>query len=341
MADQEVTITGLEWVRGKKQPLESFGWLEVPSWEEAALANRDTFASNLRSLGMSDESIFEVLDIRDAGAGKLATAAERLEPYRNVMFSVPHPEYVEAQRVYDSTRESAWRNLRDWWNRRVTSIESIAPLEIDIPLFVLGTPIVPGCKAEWASEKEFRAGSGWSLQIVGSGLGSDVGATFIESASFEASSGETKLIFCPVTVQIERIEIREPKKPVIRQWRIDVAGLSESRLQLGLLLLDPDVVPSRGRSVAKYRLADDPSDSIATYTYKYTQTAATRVNVGINIHDVQLGLSAISTFASGVEVKYLLKTGADYELFRSEDSEGLLFDMAGAWPADKDLALNH
>ncbi len=328
MAREEVTITGLEWVRGKEEPLESFGRLEARDWEDDALADRDTFTSNLRLLGMSDESVYEALGIRDAGAGELARAEEKLEPYRYVSFFTPPPEYTEALRIYSSARGSARRRLRDWWNQRVTSIESIEPLKVKIPLFVLGTPVVPGCKAEWTNETEFDAESGWSLQITGSGLGSDVGATFIESASFEASSGETKLIFCPVVVQLERIEISEPNKPKTQQWRIDVAGLSESRLRPGLLLLDPDAVPARGDSAGEYLLAGDPSGSMAIYKYKYKQTVTKKVNVGINVHGVQLGISATSTFASSVELKYTLKTGADYKLFSAEGSEGLLFGTA-------------
>ena len=47
------------------------------------------------------------------------------------------------------------------------------------------------------------------------------------------------------------------------------------------------------------------------------------------MNGIQLGLSVASTFAASVEIKYTLKTGADYELFCAESSEGLLFGGAG------------
>ena len=161
------------------------------------------------------------------------------------------------------------------------------------------------------------------------GLGSDVDVAFIESASFEACSGETKLIFCRVVVQLEHIEISEPRRPTTRQWRVDVAGLNDHILLPGLLLLDPDAVPIRGEFVARYLLAGDPSGSMASYTYKYSQTRPRITKAGINVNGIQLGLSVASTFAASVEIKYTLKTGADYELFCAESSEGLLFGGAG------------
>ena len=169
-SEAAVTISGLEWVRGKKEPFESFGRLQIRDWEDDALADRGTFASNLRLLGISDETVFEALDIRDAEAGELARAAAELEPYRDIRYLDPPPGFIEAVYVYNSARESARRRLRDWWNQRVTSIETTEPLEVDIPLFVLGTPMVPDCKAEWTNQTEFHAGGGWSLRIAGPDL---------------------------------------------------------------------------------------------------------------------------------------------------------------------------
>jgi hypothetical protein len=330
MAHEEVTITGLEWVRGKEEPLESFGRLDVRSWEDDALTDRDTFVSNLRLLGMSDKSVIEALDIRDAGAQELAEGAKKLEPYRGVAFAVSPPEYIEAQRVYYSAHKSALERLGDWWNKRVTITETIEPVTVDIPLFVLGTPVAPGCKAEWTTQSEYLAAGTWSLQILGTGLGSSVDDGYIRSASFEASSGETKLIYCPVAVQLERLAITEPGKPTTRQWRIDVAGLSLNRPLPGLRLLDPDAVPGRGIFVERYPLATDPTGAIATYKHEYKQTVARTSSVGINVRGVQLGLSVTSKCTSSVEIKYTLKTGLNYDLFAAEGSEGLLFGTANA-----------
>ena len=68
---------------------------------------------------------------------------------------------------------------------------------------------------------------------------------------------------------------------------------------------------------------------MASYTYKYSQTRPRITKAGINVNGIQLGLSVASTFAASVEIKYTLKTGADYELFCAESSEGLLFGGAG------------
>jgi hypothetical protein len=280
---------------------------------------------NLRLSGLSEESVSEALAVRDLGAAELVEAAERLKPYEGISFAVSPPGYIEAQNFYRERRRSALQKLGDWWNQRVTVVASTEPLTVRIPLFVLGTPSVPNCKAEWTNEIISGISRGWALQLVGSGFGSDAGNTYISSASFEAASADTKLIFCDVALQLEHIEIRQKNRPPVRQWRIDLTSVAKGKLWPGLLLLSPDAVPARGDFVRPFQVAGDPTSSSATFTATYSRTATKKVNVGLNVHGVQLGLTANSDFGSSIEIKYTLKTGIDYELFYARDCNGYLF----------------
>ena len=326
MPNGEVGVTGLDWVRGTEQPLETFSRpIEKASWDNVALDDRAAFERDLRLSGLSEDSIMEALDIRDRSAAELVEASKRLEPYKNVAFLESPPEYIDAQNFYDAKRRSALKRLDDWWKKRVKIIGTES-LVVKVPLFVLGTPSAPDCKAEWTNEIVSGISRGWTLQLAGSGFGSDAGSTYVSSATFEASSGETKLIYCDVALQLEHLEIKQPKKqPPVRQWRIDLTKVAEGTLWPGLLLLSPDAVPPRGDFVRTYPLAGDSTAAPARYKEVYAQSSSKRVNVGLNVHGVQLGLTAASDFGSSVEIKYTLRAGMDYDLFYASDCDGYLF----------------
>jgi hypothetical protein len=207
---------------------------------------------------------------------------------------------------------------------RTRVVESTEPISVRVPLFVLGTPTTAGCKAEWTNDIVSGISRGWTLQIAGSGFTSDRGSTYVSSASFAASSGETKLIFCDVELRLENIEICEPGKAPINEWRIDLTTVSR-KPEVGIRLLDPDAVPSRGAFVRKFSLAEDPTAAPANFREEYRQAEAKKITVGLSVKGVQLGLSASSNFESSVAITYTLRGGTDYELFEAADCEGWLF----------------
>lgn len=325
MAFEDVRVTGLDWVRGTEEPLNTFSRpIEKISWDEVALDNRAAFAKNLRASGLSEQSVSEALAVRDASAAEMVEAIKRLKPYENTAFRESPPELIEAQHFYSAKRESALKKLGAWWKTNVTVLESIQHV-VKIPLFVLGTPSVPNCKAEWTNEIVSGISNGWTLQLAGSGLGSDAGSTYVESANFQASSGQTKLIIGDVALQLEHIEIRQKKGPPVRQWRIDLTSVAEAKVWLGAKLLFPDAVPPRGDFVRPFPLADDPSGAPATYEKGYTTCTAKKVNVGLDVRGVKLGLTASSDFGSTIKIKYTLISGVDYALFYARDCDGYVF----------------
>jgi hypothetical protein len=331
--EKKIDLANLDWVRGEEEPLETFSrtLISRTTWDDVALDDRVSYEASLRGAGLSEQSILEAILVLDDATAEISEARERLKPYRGIHFAASPPDYIAAQSFYRTKRESAQRKLRNWWKKSVKVVGS-EPRTVTIPLFVLGTPSVPGCKAEWTNEISSGLSMGWPLHIAGSGFGSDSGYTYVESASFEASSGEYKVIYCEADLLIEHIEIKQKGGQSLRQSRIDLTRMNHSRPSLGLLLLAPEAVPARGAHARRFPLAGDPSGSSATYTHKYSQDKTKSVSVGIDVHGVQLGLTAKSDFGSSVEIRYTLKTGSDYELFHAADCDGLLFGTTPASP---------
>ena len=326
MASEEFFVTGFDWLRGTEEPIKSFGRpIETTTWANVALDRRDEFDKDLRRSGLTEESVQEALTIRDASAAKLVEAEKRLEPYAGISYAESPPDLIAAQHFYSERRRSALQMLIDWWNKRVVVVERTEPRLVRVPLFVLGTPSTPKCEARWTNEITVGFSDGWGVELAGSGFASDSGTSYVDSASFEASSGQTKLIYCDVPVQLEHLEIRQKNKPSVRQWRVRLNSKPEMPLAPGLLLLDPDAIPGQGKPARTFPTAGDTSGSTATYTMGYTETRKDAVKVGLDIKGVKLGLSAKSDFGSRIKIEYKLRTGIDYELFYARDCDGYLF----------------
>jgi hypothetical protein len=326
MASEEFFVTGPDWVRGAEEPIESSGRpIETTSWDEVALDRRAEFDKSLRLSGLSEESVQEALAARDLSAAELIEAKKRLEPYKGISYAESPPDLIDARRYYEDRRRSALQMLGDWWNKRVVVVDFTEPRLVRVPLFVLGTPSAPNCEAKWTNEIVSGLSDGWEVQIAGSGFASDRGTSYVNSASFEALSGQTKLIYCDIPVQLEHIEIRQKKRPSVRQWRINLNSDPQMELAPGLLLLDPHAIPEEGKLAKTFPTAGDPSGSTATYTMGYTEERKETVTVGLDVKGVKLGLTAKSSFGSNIKIEYKLRTGLDYDLFYARDCDGYVF----------------
>ncbi len=324
--DDDLSIEGLEWVHGTEERLEGSADLAFFDWEESALDRPKQFATDLRDLGLPNQIINNALEVSEDGSKQVSKEVRAFWDRQPRRYLTAPPELeAEALIVFNSARSNAVQRLRDWWSGRVTVVERREPIELRCPLFVLGAPSAEGCKAQWMGVVEKDLDTSWSVAFAGTGLGRDGTATVSMSSTFEALSGQTKLIFVPITVQLERISITGSAVPQVQRWRLDVAGVSDQHRSPGPLLLTLDAVPPRGPVVDTYPLAGDPTDAIATFERAYRQAKTTRLSVGLKAKGIDLSITASSTMTSTVALQYTLKSGRDYELCQSATGDGLLF----------------
>lgn len=324
--DNDVLIEGLEWVHGIEEPFEGRADLKSFDWEESALDRPEQFAMDLQDLRLPKRIIRSALELREKGSEQVSEAVRAFWDRQPRRYLTAPPELeAEALLVYNSARANAVRRLRDWWSKRVTVVERREPIEMRFPLFVLGAPSAEGCKARWMGEVQKDEETSWSVAFAGTGLGRDGTATVSTSSTFEALSGQTKLIFVPITIQLERVSVTDPTSPPIQRWRLDVAGLSDQHRSPGPLLLTLDAVPPLGPVIDTYPLSGDPTDTVAMFERAYTQLHSTRLSVGFKARDIGLSVSASSTMTSTVRLEYTLNSGRDYELCQSATGDGLLF----------------
>ncbi len=276
-------------------------------------------------MGLPDHLIRQGLEIRDDGrleVDKAIAAFWSRHPKRYI--DTPAAVMNEVREVYDSASRSAWSRLQDWWAGRVREVESREPLNLRLVLFVLSAPSGE-CTAELTTEGTATTNLGWSVDIAGIGLGQEGEIEVTASAGFEAINGQRKLVFVPLSVALERVVLTEPGSPPVRYWRIDVGGLQDQHPAPGVILLASDTRPPMGPLLQTYPLAGDTSASTAIYGYKYTQTCAANLKIGVKVGTAELGVTAKSTMKSSVELKFKLRSGKDYQLHSVSDSDGVLW----------------
>ncbi len=320
-----ITISGQDWVRGDEEPIAGTSSVTLRSWEQAAIESRSRFLSEMQGMGLPDHLIRQGLKVRDDGRSEVDEAIAAFWKYHPRRYIDTPPDVTnEVRQVYDSASRSAWSRLRDWWAGRVTEVESKEPLNLRLVLFFLSAPSGE-CTAEFTTEGTATTNLGWSVDIAGTGLGHEGQIEVTTSAGFEAINGQRKLVFVPVSVVLESVVLSEPGSLPVRYWRIDVGGLQDQHPAPGVLLLTSDTVSPMGPLLQTYPLAGDTSASKATYSYKYTQTCAANLKIGVKVGKVELGMTAKSTMKSSVELKFKLSSGKDYHLHSARDSDGVVW----------------
>jgi hypothetical protein len=321
-----VTAPGVDWVRGAEQPLDGQTRIEVRSWDQLAFDRRGVFRESLRDLGLSEADVRDALKLRDTALRHANKAVSDFwADHPHSYFTIPPEVEREVNDVYGSARDSGLRRLRDWFSGRSIRVDEVEQLQIRLPLFVLAAASVPGCSARFATETTQEGQLEWSVTIYGTGLGSGGSVTTSVSAEFSATSGETKVIFLPVTVKVERVTVLEHGRRVGRGRRVDASNLQSQQQSPGLLLLAADAVPPVGKVANRFPLSGDTSGAIATYGYRYQAGNRKNLQLGLKAFGADIKVKTEVMMQRDIRLSYGLRGGSDYELYRLADGDGLLW----------------
>jgi len=321
-----VKVDGLEWLQGLAEPIQGATTTELRDWTTLALSDRDSFVTDVRSMGFSETIVAEAVSVRDSAEQSVEEAIRTFwdnQPYRYL--ETPPEVEEEAAYVYDSARRDAWGRLHDWLAGRVIEVEDRNTIQLQLPLFTLSAPSAVGSTTEFTTSSSRTEGVTWSMSIVGSGL-SDEGRVLVStSATFQAAEGQIKVIFLPINVVLESILIREHGGTAIRGSRIDISSLRDQYPAPGLLLLAPTARPPLGHLEQIYPLSGDPSGAVATYRYDYQRELSATTKLGVRLHGLDIGIQTETKLETSVSLSFALPSGTDYRLFRCLDGHGVLW----------------
>ena len=327
MTTSDVEVTDLLWVRGTEEMIEGSATADSVRWEDVALDNPQRFAAEMAVLGLQDEHIQSALNLVTSAQAEIRRTVWGVDADELIDPQAPptSEQAAEEHRVYSSARASAVSKMADWMRQRSIRIEESTTTQLRFPLFVISAASVPGCATSFAIEDTKDQDIGWSVTILGTGLGADSTVHASTSATFRAAAGEAKVVFLPVTIVVERVSIMNRGKPVSQGHRIDVSGLSKQKGNPGLLLLAADARPLFGRQEDRFELAGDTTGEIASFVVNYGRTRKLPVRIGVRAYGVDLGLSFQTAIERRVTMAYDLAGGYDYELYRTAEGDGVLW----------------
>jgi hypothetical protein len=314
-----------DWMTGSVEPLDgkvAIGARE--DWVAAALQSRDAFASGLRSIGLPDDEVARTVSLRDDTEAQLRAIDLDIESYRPpgarfVMDPVPPELYAR--------RRSLWRRFADYFSDREIRVLETAETEVRVPLFVLAGADVAGCTAMFDQEEMRKRPLAWSMTVFGSGLGGSRELRASAAASFTAAAGETKLVFQPLQLTLQRVAVLLDGRQVGGGVQVDSAGV-RTDASPGLLLLSSQARPPTGLSVQRFPLAGDTTGALATYKWVYANTSKRKLSVGVDAFHTSLSLIVGTELTTQVTLQYELRGGHDYVLLRVDEGDGLLWAPA-------------
>jgi len=317
-------VEGLDWLSGVEEPLEATTDVKLAGWEEVAIASPERFAADLTALGIPPSQVEEGVALgRDAQA-EIATAVEAYWASQPLRYADTPPEReAEVQQVYSLAYDGALRRIADWLAGRKLEVVESNLEKVNVPLFVLSAPDRPRACVTFKAEATQKRKIGWSVEVAGTGLGSEATITTTVSSAFTAGPGEFKTVFLPLTVSVERVRVQQRGATV--GTRVNVERLADQHPVPGILRLDPGSYPKAGEHEQTYEIAGDPSGAIATYGYSYDQAKVPTVKLGVKAFGADLSVSCEATLETAVSLTFELPGGKDYELYRTAGTDGVMW----------------
>ncbi|MGW5187848.1 hypothetical protein ACWEOO_01235 [Kribbella sp. NPDC004138] len=319
MAEDEL-YAGAEPLTGQVRVGERRNWLEA-GLEDAAVLEAD-----LATLELSTSQIKAILRERQQTQAQLAEITYVLEQE----LWDDDDNYDEPADAWESPcgkRRTVKQRFFDRLAGRRFGYSDVTEHEVRVPLFVLAAPEPAGCSATFSQDVMAGRALAWNVTLFGSGLGGSSSFRVTSTWKFQASAGDSKQVFLPVTVTVATVRVMVGER-VVTTTRQVVASDATPAKQPGLTLLRPGVQEPAGEVICEYPLAGDTTGAIATYGATYARTSSGRVELGAEAFGVGATLSADVSFDQAIALDLELRGGHDYSLHRLRSGQGMAWSVA-------------
>ena len=155
------------------------------SWLRAASRSEERFRQALYDLHLTDDLIEEDLRLYRANVMSALAAGD--------------PRRATSQ-------------LRNIVRRRTRKVDATGSARVEIPLFKLHSPLVPGSKVTWQETTAETKGGSWSVTIFGTGMGADQTFKVMLRRAYSNQDGEYDLIFASVKMRWWLVSLYERSK---------------------------------------------------------------------------------------------------------------------------------
>jgi hypothetical protein len=296
--------------KGTDLQMQAQSTVTMRSWQESALDDADRFMSDLQMLGLHQDEVNHGVELaRSAGSGG------SVEPGGSGLSGTP--------KSYDFVQGDPLTRLSNWFSGRKIVVDSRAPADVILPLFVLSAYSTPGCVSTYQTTSDQSHKLGWNVTIFGTGLSGEATVSSSVTSTLTAEAWQAVLVFLPITVAVEQVRVvAKDGSTVSSGQRIDVSPAQQERPVPGGRLLDASALPAPGEFVQTYSLAGYPAGSPASYQYVYTQEKAASLQIGVKVSGADVSVTGSVSMSTSVTLDFRLAGGRDYRLSRLADGNG-------------------
>jgi hypothetical protein len=197
----------------------------------------------------------------------------------------------------------------------------------DVPLCVFDAPNVPHAKTTYASSMAKEETAGWSIEVAGTGLGSDVTLAVTQANEFTASAGERKLVFAPLHIRVVPVAFYKWDELQDRFLRAE-AVTPDVREANGIRIVGDDDWRSLTRGakvVERFDLSGDAGENTAKYSQQRELSGTFETSIGFEVAGFKSKISGKCSAKQAVEVTFELAPGRRYELKTPRSVSGFFF----------------
>ncbi len=310
------------WISGQSEPLT--GRIEVGDEKDrvaTAVQSRQAFESGLRSIGLPEDEVMRAVAVRDDTHTQLRAINAEIMRFnrpgvRYASDPVPPELYIR--------RKSTWQRMADWFDGKEVRVLETTDTEVRVPLFTLSCADADGCTAAFNWEAMKGHTLTWSMTVYGSGIGGSRELSVSAFAGFTAAAGQTKVVFVPLTVTLQRVVVLQADRQIGAGIQVDSSSVHTSSSP-GLLLLPRDTRPPAGPPVQRFPLASDTTGALATYEWTYKRTSEMHAKLGLEAFSSKISLRVGTKLTTQITLRYELRGGHDYILLSAAEGDGLLW----------------
>jgi hypothetical protein len=298
---------------------------ERSEWVERVVTRRDEFGVGLAETGVPDELVKRDIAAYDSEVMPILQRPSFADPGSGTQgWWGSNPDAYE-----EVSREEHEKKYRDAVSavRRVLGMRRMRVLErtvqqVNLPLFVLASPPVPGSRVTFTEAQMAYVMGGWTINVFGTGAGADVKVRLQSSGSFVAQEGARKRVFLPAKVAVSRIGVYEGRRKVGEGRRVEVEEANENAV-VEVIDADEGVELDDASLAMRYPLSGDPSGDVATYELEAAFAMKTDLEIGIDAFKVKAKLRAEIYRERTATLKFELPSGHDYEFRYSKSPSGV------------------
>jgi hypothetical protein len=275
---------------------------EEPSWVDSVVDHLGQIDVALNALGIDRAAVTRDL------FGRLGSLAAEF------------PEDFAPLRDHSALRPQARARWVQIIKEFITGLKVIEEKDMiltrELPLCVFDAPNVPNAKTTYSESESTDATAGWSIEVLGTGFGSDVTLSVTQSSEFTASSGERKLIFAPLHIRVVRAALYKRGKLHERFLKAELFE-PEVRDAHGIRSLntaDWRTMVGPGTVLERFDLSGDTGHNTAKYVRKYELSGTFETSLGFTAFDLESKVTAKCSAKQTAEVTFELPPRHLYEL---------------------------